>query len=195
MIVMPCAHGLEHLVGVSPGGRSMGKLHMSDLYGRYHEAISGKKYDENSDPTLYFEAGLAWEQILEKGLKERLTVSRPGELVTTEGIVYSPDLIIYEAEQIRLGEIKLTWMSSKGMPQEKCTDCIPERFGKYMTQIMSYAYHLETPYARLITFFVNGNYKPMKPQLFAWDLTFTKRELAENWKKMVRFATKEGMLP
>lgn len=191
--IVPCKHGLEHLVGVSPGGRTVGKLHISDLYNRYHEGLSNaKKYKGETNP-LYYEAGLAWELMLERGLKERMAVSRPGELTTPEGIVYSPDLILFEDDHTILGEIKLTWMSCKEMPKSPA-DSLPSKFDKYLTQMLAYAHNLETPYARLIAFFVNGDYIDRVPQLLAWDFTFTKREMEENWRRLLNVAKAEGML-
>lgn len=201
MIITPCKHGLEDLVGKSPAGRTQG-LHMSDIYGRYHE--TGKKRTKEDDAAFatampnYFEAGLTFEQMLEDKFKERMVpIARPGELTTPEGIIYSPDLFIFgEDVDLRLGEIKLTWMSNKGVPRGECSvDCFPKKFDKYFTQIMAYAYNVETPYARLIAFFINGDYaQHRQPELLAWDITFTARELRENWQKLIRVAKAEGML-
>lgn len=198
MIIKPIPHGLEHIVGVSPAGRTHGKLHMSDLYGLYHESTDKKKRSNDDGfaeaGPLYFEAGLSWESILEKGLKDRICSFRPGELVTPEGIVYSPDLFLFpEDVPFRNCEIKLTWMSSKDVPREEANS-FPLKFEKYFTQMMAYGYHLETPYARLICFFVNGNYRPPRPELLAWDIEFTKRELDENWRKLLNMAKAEGLL-
>jgi hypothetical protein len=194
MRIVPCKHGLEDLVGVSPGGRTHEKLHISDLYGRYYEVTDPKRFKHTGPPNpLYLEMGLTFEQMLEDKFKERMSgVSRPGELTTAEGIVYSPDLIIFNGVT-RLGEIKLTWMSSKEMPDTEANG-LPPKFEKWITQIMAYSFHLETPYARLIAFFVNGAYKQMVPELRAWDLEFTSRELHENWDKLIRLARHEGMI-
>lgn len=194
MVITPCPHGLEDIVGISPGGRTHEKLHMSDIYGRYYEIVKPRKpnkFIEEAKP-LYMEAGLAFEQMLEEAFKTRLSGERPGELVTEEGIVYSPDLILFE-DVTRLGEIKVSWMSSKEVPREEANS-FPPKFEKYFTQMMSYCRALETPYARLIAFFVNADYRPPRPELLAWNITFTKRELDENWRHMLNVARREGML-
>lgn len=194
MLITPCPHGLEDIVGVSPGGRSHGQVHMSDIYGRYYEVVNPRKPNKfiSEAQSLYFEAGLAFEQLLEEALKKRLGGERPGELTTEEGIVYSPDLIIFDTA-CRLGEIKVTWLSNKEVPREP-SNGFPPKFEKYFTQMACYCHALETPYARLIAFFVNADYKPPRPELLAWDVEFTKRELDENWRKMMNVARSEGML-
>lgn len=195
MLITPCAHGLEHIVGKSGGERSHEKLHMSDLYGRYYEVIAPRKHNQfiSDAQPLYMEAGLSFETMLEGAVKTRLSGERPGELTTEEGIVYSPDLILFDGGEPRLGEIKVTWMSSKEVPREP-SNGFPPKFEKYFTQMMAYCYHLETPYARLIAFFVNADYRPPRPELLAWDVTFTARELKENWQKLLNVARSEGML-
>jgi hypothetical protein len=195
MRIVPVSHGLEDIVGVSPGGRTTHKLHISDIYGRYYDLWDKRKFNQDIQDAkpLYMEAGLAFESLLEDALRKRLLGERPGELTTEEGIVYSPDLIIFDSGRTRLGEIKVTWMSLKEIPEGEC-NAFPSKFDKYFTQMMLYCHALETCDARLIAFFINGNYKPPAPQLKAWDICFTKREIDEEWRKMMNFARKEGML-
>jgi hypothetical protein len=116
-------------------------LHMSDLYGALYAALDPARYGKGGAPPLEkFELGMAFEDMLEEGLKRRLVLAegsgRPGEFVTEHeagcpngaapldpehpchcgaGIVYSPDLLIFNGVT-RLGEIKLTFMSTKGAP-------------------------------------------------------------------------------
>jgi hypothetical protein len=152
--------------------------------------------------------GLAWENMLEDGIKERLRqgqgADRPGEFVTEEGIVFSPDLLLFNGVT-RLGEIKLTWVSSKEMPRT-VGDHFPSHptVDKWLCQMMAYAYHLDTPYARLYAFHVNGEYAWMRkggnkdtpggPQLFAYDIEFSKRELHDNWQMLLGHAKSSGLL-
>lgn len=182
---------------------------MSHIYNDLYQHLEPKRYDPSTplDPNR-LEAGLAFEQFLEDALKKRLTreSGRPEELeyvipgVSTP-ILFNPDLLIYNGV-MRTGEIKLTWLSCSEMPTTTSTG-VPPKFDKYMTQIMSYCHMLETPYARLIAYFVNGGYeflkketrgKPPTPQLLAWDLQFTSRELHENWMTMINWARHRKML-
>ena len=206
MIVTPVDHGFEDVLGVSTSPRSPG-LHMSEIYGDLYQDMEPTRYVRGApmDP-LRLEAGLIFEQMLEEGLKRRLQASgggRPGEFVESEhGIIYSPDLILFNGET-RLGEIKLTWLSNSEMPREVANN-LPQKFDKYLTQMKAYCRCLETPYARLMALFVNGGYeflrknkaerKPPAPAFGAWDLTFTKRELDENWSMLINHAKFKGML-
>lgn len=202
MIIKPVPHGLEDLVGKSPGGRTQG-LHASDIYGRYFDGKK-KKRSKADDAKfaeampLYFEAGLSWEQMLEEQFKKRMSVNRPGELVTPEGIIYSPDLFLFNEGGVdfRLGEMKLTWMSNREMPREAFNDyTFPEKYAKWDFQMQYYCFQLETPYARLISFFINGDYRENRqPQLQAWDICYSPRELRNTNDLAIRIAKAEGML-
>lgn len=174
---------------------------MSDIYNDYYQDSEPNRFVRGSTPdALRLEAGLALETMLERGLKERLSAEsgRPGEFVEPEhGIIFSPDLIIFN-HCTRVGEIKLTWMSSREVPREAMTsNGFPPKFDKYMSQMMLYGRCLETPYARLLAFFVNGDYSfrrkgrgsvPAGPELLAWDIEFTRREMDEEWDTMISHA-------
>lgn len=196
MKVIPVSHGLEDIVGKSTGPRSSG-LHMSTIYNSLYQSLEPKRYKKGSEPDpLRLEAGLAFESFLEEALRARLTTTgsgRPGEFVTDEGIAFSPDLILFNGTT-RVGEIKLTWMSSREMPTEP-TNGLPAKFDKYICQMQAYCHALRTRDARLIGFFVNGDYRhPYTPQLRAWDLEFTQYELEENWRTLIAHARAEGLL-
>lgn len=194
MIITPVAHGLDDVLGVSTGYRSPG-LHMSAIYNDLFQDLEPKRFTRGTKPDpLRLEAGLMFEDLLEEGLKKRLGGGdRVGEFTTEEGIIYSPDLIIFDAQRQRLGEIKLTWMSSKEVPREAATR-FPPKFDKYIVQMKAYSYHLDLDCARLLAFFVNGNYAPPKPELLAWDIEFTRRELKENWQMLLNHARSKKML-
>ena len=121
---------------------------------------------------------------------------RPGEFTTPEGIIYTPDMLIFEDRGLRLGEIKLTWQSSREAPRAEATS-FPAKMNKWLTQIKAYCYHLETRLARLYVFYVNGSYGQggMNPELLSWDICFERRELEENWRMLLNHARHRGMLP
>lgn len=199
MIITPCKLDLDLTFNRSP--RTPG-LHMSDIYGSLFRELEPERYtrDDLDDRTknAYMLVGLSLEEMLEEGLRQRFAETgsgRPGEFVTEEGIIYSPDLIIFNGET-RLGEIKLTWMSSREVPREPANG-FPPKFDKYFVQMMAYCHHLETPYARLLACFVNGTYDKstgMKPELLSWDITFTARELRDNWQMLKMHGRLKGML-
>ena len=189
MKIIPIPHDLDLAVSTLP--RSPG-LHMSEIYNDLYQDLEPKRYQRGTAPDpLRLEAGLALESILEEGLKRRLA-QRPGEFRTPEGIIFSPDLLISN-DHLRLGEIKLTWMSSRDVPHEQANS-FPPKFDKWFTQVKSYCHALETPWARLYAFFVNGDYKPPSPELLAWDIEFSKRELGENMSALLNHARHKRLL-
>lgn len=182
MKITPCPHGLDDVLGKSPGGRSPG-LHVSTVYNDLYKRLEPKRYGRpgGPDPAL-LELGLAFELMVEEGWKKRCA-QRPGELIM-DGIAMSPDLIIVEDRDLRIGEMKLTYMSSKEMPLSPSTG-LPARMGKWDMQMRSYCRAADTPLAKLIGFFVRGNYgSEQGPQLLAWDIEYTSRELEDNWTQI-----------
>lgn len=194
MIITPVPHELD--LTFNKAERTKG-LHMSDIYNDLHKKLDPKRYGGHftkDEQDAYMGAGMALEDMLEEGLIRRLSEcggGRPGEFTSNEGIIYSPDLILFNGAT-RLGEIKLTWMSSKEVPREKATQ-FPPKFAKYFTQMKSYCYCLETGHARLYAFFVNGDYRKRTPELLAWDIEFSKRDLEENWTMMMNHARHMGV--
>lgn len=201
MIVQPVPFDLD-LTQNAPGYVRTPGLHMSEIYGAMYEELEPERYGrKDTDPATkagYMGAGLALEEALERSLASRLGVDgRPGEFVEPEhGIIYSPDLLLFENGRTRLGEIKLTWLSCRGWPTQRDTG-LPLKANKYLSQIRLYCRCLQTPHARLYALFVNGDYdkrKGLKPQPRAWDLTFTKRELEEEWRDAITFAKRRKIL-
>lgn len=207
MVITPIPHGLEDLIGKS-GPRTPG-LHMSQIYGDLYQDLEPKRFVKGSVPDpLRLEAGLAFESFLEDALRARLiNAERPPEFThqepgIVEPILFNPDLIIFNGTT-RVGEIKLTWASSRGVPRT-VSNGFPPSFSRYFVQILAYCHCLEVNEARLITFFVMGDYqyykdaqgqsKPCGPELLAWNITFTARELRENWQMLMNHAKTKGII-
>lgn len=167
-------------------------LHISAIYTDLYQDLEPKRYTRGTAPDVNrMGLGFALEAGLEEGLKKHLA-SRPGEFRTPEGIAFSPDLLITNGI-VRVGEIKLTWMSSRDVPREPGTS-FPPKFSKWFVQMKAYCHHLETPYARLYAFFVNGNYREHTPEFLSWDVEFSSGELHENWAMLLNHARAKGML-
>lgn len=164
---------------------------MSDIYNSLYADLDPKKYAKGDGPDVTkMTLGTSFEEVLEVALSERIIGERAGEFTTKEGIIYSPDHLIFNGVTT-LGEFKCTWFSIRAGIQDK-------RFDKWFTQMKSYCYHLQTPYARLYALFVNGDYsyKPPYggPHVRAWDIEFTRRELDDNWAMLMRHARRKKML-
>jgi hypothetical protein len=71
-------------------------------------------------------------------------------------------------------------------------------FASHNTQMKLYCRALQTPYARLIAFFVNGDYSRGRQgpahELLAWDIEFSRRELEDEWELCMAFARRKGMI-
>lgn len=217
MTIVPIAHGL-HLAEPTVGYVRTPGLHASDCYGSYFKSIDPKRYDKrgaDGEPLGFdlarMEFGTSFEEALEEALvsttpvplmertrrnmARRLIGERPGEFTSPEGIIFSPDQVFVEPDGSEvLGEFKLTWMSSKNAP-----DPMEAKFSKWHCQQMLYCRWLGLTRSRLFGFFVNGGtdkpYHEHSPELRAWEITYTQRELESNWKTIERHALKVGLLP
>lgn len=129
------------------------------------------------------ETGCAFEDLLAESLARRIGWSKPGEFVK-DGVIGSPDGL--DADAWRVDEVKCTWVSDKdGLDHPKLSH--------WMLQVKGYCHMLATTQARMYVLFVNGDYKPPRPVLRVWDLTFTDRELADNWTMLLTHARKREM--
>ena len=190
MHITPITPDLD--LGTSSLVRSPG-LHVSTLYNDLYQDLEPGRFKRGVPLDMKrIELGFSLEEMLEEGLKRRLA-SRPGEFRTKEGIAFSPDLLMFNGG-VRLGEIKLTWMSSRGVPREASRTTFPPKFDKWVTQMMAYCHHLETPSARLYAFFVNGDYTSMTPEFRAWDIEFTSAETAATWNMLVNHGRHKGLM-
>lgn len=189
----------DYELGKNRPGYVRGKgLHASDIYNDLFADLEPKRFDKSTPMNpLKLELGMILEDTLEDALRERLLGERPGEFVSNEGIIYSPDSLIF-TDVTRLGETKLTWMSSREMPREEMRNGgFPPKFDKWLCQIKFYCRCLETPYARLLSCFVNGGYEHYRsgqPELLGWDICFTARELKENADMLLQHAKHKRLL-
>lgn len=169
--------------------RSIGHLHMSDIYNDFYKTADPNRYDKNEAPNdLYLALGLAWEQYFERLLiAHGVDAKRPPAFETANGIKFSPDLLVYNGQD-RLGEIKLTFMSVS-------EDLSEPKFAKYLTQAMLYAHGLKMRHVVFYVLFVNGDYKANRgPQLYKFYIEFSQRELDEEWDTMMAHAKQMGVL-
>jgi len=186
---------VRHTIDLAPGdpSRSQGR-HASDIYTSYYQTVDPKRYPKDSPPDpVRMALGLAWEQYLERLLlKQGVNAERPGELQSPHGFSYSPDLFLFNGA-FRVGEIKVTWMSSREWPRVR-TNALSPQFDKWLAQVMLYAHEVETPHATLYPYFVNGNYRHGGPEFLPLNLEFSVADLRDNFSKLRQHARNEGLL-
>jgi len=189
MIVTPSTVKIDFLK--SDLVRSTG-VHASDIYGDLYKRLFPKRYDFGDGPPngVLMALGSAWEVQLEKLLiLNGVNAYRPGEMMSPEGIAYSPDLIVFNSH-VRVGEIKLTSMSLDDIPLTE-TNGLNPKFDKFLTQMKIYAYWLELRYGWLAICSIR---KPYAPEFRALDIEFSYRELQDNYQMLMGHAQHEGLL-
>ena len=201
---------------------------MSDLYGDLYAQLEpdryGKKPGVQRRPNERWGIGMAFEEMLEKGLILRVfnetsteEVMRPGEFQTVHtpqctrpmalrtkgcgckcggGVLFTPDLLIFNGVS-RIGEIKLNSMGAKGAPWKlgEKYDCFDPKFDKYFCQMKVYCYHIGTPFARLYSFSMREMVYFNEDDIFrGWDVQFEQWELDEEWEMLRRHGVTMGIL-
>jgi hypothetical protein len=174
------------------GPRSPG-LHLSQIYWDIERTIAPKDEDDSKftekELEFYRSMGFMWEQALANALAEGISgpnLIRPGEF-KCDGITGSPDLI--DVTSWTVVETKATWRSVRKL------DNMHKFFWLWLVQMMGYCTMMDTPRARLVAFFVNGNWAPPKPCIRVREFEFTTRELKDNWLMITNHARTRGWLP
>lgn len=179
MIITPRPSTLGDLDFGPHPPRSAG-IHVSACIKRILVSLEPERFGGPLDMTRV-ELGFTVERLIEEAWRlRRVNVIRPGEFAR-DGIAGSPDALSVDDDGIVVEEIKCTWMSSRGCPDDR-------KFAHWIWQMKAYCTLVETQRARLHAFFVNGDYKIREPQFLSWDLTFHEGELAENWMMLVKSA-------
>jgi len=161
--------------------RSTG-LHVSTIIKAICKGLEPERFGGEITNWTPIEMGFTVERAIESAwASRRIDVWRPGEM-EKDGIVGSPDGVTFDSDGAIVDEIKCTWMSSKGCPEDK-------KFWHWLVQIKAYCHLLDTIRARLHVVFVNGNYSDHRePQYCSWDLRFHGGEIDENWMMLVNQA-------
>jgi len=136
-----------------------------------------------SDMELTAEIGLLWEEVLRKIMRDKYA-TRPGQ-ICCDGIWMSPDGIGPDPKgevPLVVEEYKCTWQSSNRSLEDNFS---------YMIQVKSYCRAIGTPVAVMRVFYIMGDYKGSGPLYRVARMTFTARELEQNWQMVVKH--KEAM--
>lgn len=188
----------------SSGIRTTGVLHLSDIYKSLMVRLQPKRFGKpmDADSMKRMEIGIAFENVLEKGLADKYATVRPGEIVSPEGVYMSPDGVNPSLDAGE--EYKCTWMSCRPIKGGKSpyTDEYGMPTPKYIHwffQMKGYAKWLDTQRFLLRTLHVNGDYsfingKPCGPLFLSHLIEFSEEEIDENWDMHIRHAKEEGML-
>ncbi len=183
----------------SVGMRTLGVVHLSDIYSSLMKRLQPERFGQPFDQDAFtkMEIGIAFENILERGLAEKFATVRPGEIISDEGVYMSPDGV--NPALCAGEEYKATWMSSRSKGTTPYTDEDGEPSEKYQHwffQMKGYAKWLGTNRFLLRVLHINGDYTyPLKPQFLSHLIEFTDRELDDNWRLLMNHARSEGILP
>jgi hypothetical protein len=178
--------------------RSPSQAHVSNIIRDIENAVlkpgQRKPYDQLSKEEkrrmgAYTSVGWAWEEviraaILASGFGPYADTERyitPGEL-HLDGIYGTPDWI--DTVDYCVEEFKATYRSSRRP--------LDPDFWHWLVQIKAYCRLLQTTWARLRVFYVNGNYRDSGPQYKAYRLSFTALEIDDNWRMLSGHAKSKG---
>jgi len=166
-------------LGVEPGPPRSAGLHVSSLIKAICFKLEPERFGGEITDWTRIELGFTVEKVIERAWSERRTdVFRPGE-IAKDGISGSPDALSFDDDGPVVEEIKCTWMSSRGCPEDR-------KFWHWLVQIKAYCHLTEATRARLHVVFVNGDYaQHREPTYLCWDLQFSPGEIAENWMMLL----------
>lgn len=169
-------------------------LHISQIYHDINVTVGrlkANKFDEEQMKE-YQNMGFLWEHTVGEALRVSLesdVVVRPGEIIR-DGIIGSPDL--FDLRNGRLKETKATYKSFRRMGED--AGGLAKDFWIWKVQMMGYCHMIRTDECELIALFINGNYAPPAPMTRSWLISFTGREMQDNWSMITGHARKRGWL-
>lgn len=177
-------------------------LHMSDLYNPLYQKLEPERFKKDSLPAPALLAiGVALEQYTERLLVTAgIGAYRPPQFQTDDeyGVWFSPDLLISNGI-LKGGEIKATFMSHREWPETE-TNSLPPKADKYVTQMKAYGHNLEIADWWLLVWFLKGKWEKGKAdddvlaRFIPYHLTFTAREMKDEYNTLIQFGKQEGML-
>ena len=146
---------------------------------------------EVTDPVaiIRMAIGLAWESWYIKEILAGSGVEKhPGEMTLSE-IHMNPDGVSAEIVEkgrhaIVVHEVKATYKSTnRDMGKE----------WMWLTQLKCYCKAAKTLHGKLHVLFICGDYKfPIRPVLKCWNITFSQKELDDNWQLMTDYRDQRG---
>lgn len=134
------------------------------------QPATGRARDD--DPTLRFEMGYVWEDLLGSFLFRSEMGQTPME---TAGIITTLDDFDIELWEVR--EFKATW-SSLNQP-------LRNRW-YWLHQMRAYCYVTGALSSLLAVFFINGDWRPPAPQVKLYRFFWKQWELDQTWRMLVQ---------
>lgn len=193
--------------------RTRGVVHLSDIYKILMQRREPERFCSDRPMDMKrIELGLLFETALERVLAAKFATTRPGEIITPEGIHMTPDGVNPTLDAGE--EYKATYMScSQGVSEPvfingRPTDAPLPKFYHWFVQMMGYAKWLYTNLFILRVLFVRGDYKylkvvdengfersvPNEPLFKSYRCEFTDEEIETNWALLMGIAREEGLL-
>ncbi len=170
-------------------------VHISDIIKQMLIERDAKKYGDDSPIDAdTIERGYVWEEVLSDALLRRHGGKdgfRPDPF-QVDGVWMSPDWFNPESE-FPMEEWKATRVSRKSD--------ITDRHWYWFVQIGCYLKGTGTRKARLRVWYINGDYSEKTkrdPRLLTsyvrFTLEYSQREIDENWRSLIGFAKKHGLM-
>lgn len=179
-----------------------GTVKITDITSRMYAEKEGKLGKDDPMDMMRIEAGFVWEECLNAGYAARQRKLHPDiewdrhkpEARCKDDIWMGPDFYNPEAEY-PLEEWKATKKSSKHN--------FEEAHWWWMPQLKGYALGWRTLKLKLRVWYINGDYSwesknsdlTLLRDYVTYAITFTKRDLLENWQMLLTNATRYGLLP
>lgn len=199
MKILATEHAADLFLGNTGEDRPKG-VHLSDILSRMAWDRDRRYHPDAPKDLTAFESGFTWETVLSRALAERhgdRAGHRPAPF-QEDGIWMSPDWVAPESD-IQVEE----WKSTR-----KSITRANEKVEEWGPQVKSYLRALLrkkvaiVPRVRLRVWFICGDWSfeakgdlNLLRDYYTIDLEFEKRELDENWRSIVSYGQKNGMLP
>ena len=189
---LPLVGGTDDDQPRSPG------LHVSHIIKDIMKEVEPERFKDRTGeemPWALMEMGFVWEEVLSLGLISRYRKSK-------ETIIYQPGEVMlmmdntpcymtpdgYHIEDDCIEEYKFTKSSARREIDEPF-------FAHWIMQTMAYCKAMDCTVSRFRVMFVNGDYRESRnPIVRVWNVTFTERELKENWEMLTNHARSKGWL-
>jgi hypothetical protein len=184
MEAKPLGYDLEAEIRRHQAGRvrdrSTGR-HLSEIVHWIVQNMDPQRFAGGAVDPIAVHQGFIWEDVWDQVLGHQLGNGRQMEMCE-DGIFMTPDQLDFDSWRVR--EFKATKLSA-GHPIRG------SKFFHWHVQVMAYCRAMGTLEAELIVLHINGSYELGggrfgKTVARPWLLTFTPRELEENWRMVLR---------